>query len=222
MGRLLIASSLAVLFVALLPPPAEADLVTNGSFETPDVADNSFTLSPGPSAVWVFQGNSGIIDAPSAYGAPTPPDGDQVALLQSANVSNLFSNFSQTVSLPASTRYILSFFAAGRSNRAGNLPYNVFIDSTLVYSDATERSQPFTFQSVAFAADAGSHVLRFQTTQDVGDTSAFFDDIRLAPAAVPEPSSVALLGLAMAGLAGYSRRRESRAASCAALLEQVT
>ena len=199
-----------LLALALIPNGREAAvaaIIADGGFETPDIPNSSFDLSPA-GAAWSFQGNSGIIDSPSGYGAPPPPDGEQLALLQVSGTTFL-SNFSQTISLPSTGAYSLSYFDAGRSvGQPGNVAYEVLLDSTPIHADATTTGQPFTLTTVPFTAAAGSHVLAFRISplQPSGDNSAFFDDIRI----IPEPASLALLTLAGLSLVLGRRRVSAR------------
>lgn len=196
---------------------ARAQIITNGSFETPDIPSNSEQYVPGATfGNWTFFGNNGgFIDAPSAFGAPTPPDGTQLAFLQSSNVIAIFTSMSQMISLPQTGLYTLSFFDAGRPT-GGNAGYNVLLDNVVFYSDATTNGQPFTLETVLFVATAGTHTLTFRLTQSTGpDNTAFFDQVQI----VPEPSAVALLVLCLGGflvtrVAGGGPRRNGWQALC--------
>jgi hypothetical protein len=168
-------------------------IIANGSFETPDISSNTFLYDPS-GAVWVFTGSSGIIDAPGGafFGEPAP-DGSQYAFLQfdptNAGV------FSQTITLSLAGTYELSYLVAGRPNNgggaAGNLPYQILLDSTVIASDSTTTGQPFTSKVFDFSATTGSHTLTFETAAGAsGDNTAFFDMIAIQ--AVPEPGSAVL------------------------------
>ena len=99
--------------VTLLPP---ANLITDGSFERPGLAANSFEYTPDGSA-WQFNGQAGISSNGSTITSANPnaPDGSQIAFIQGNG------DISQTVTLSAGT-YSLNFQAAQRGCRAGPLP----------------------------------------------------------------------------------------------------
>src|ERR1700709_655189 len=56
-------------------------ILANPSFETPLLSANSFTYNPA-GASWNFTSTAGIVNVPSSLNAPTAPDGQQIAFLQ--------------------------------------------------------------------------------------------------------------------------------------------
>jgi hypothetical protein len=161
--------------------------VANDSFETPVLSSNSFLYDPS-GATWTFLNNAGIISAPGAgFFGPAAPDGNQYALLQSAANPGAFSQ-SITFSLPGT--YQLSYLVAGRADNgqgaAGDLAYEILLDSTVIANDATTTGQPFTVRSLDFVASAGTYTLTFESLSDGGDNTAFFDVVTIQP--VPEPA----------------------------------
>ncbi|MGZ8244074.1 PEP-CTERM sorting domain-containing protein [Methylomagnum sp.] len=88
----------------------------------------------------------------------------------------------------------------------------VFVDGTEVFSINATAVMAYMQQSVDISAfaDGAPHVLSFQSTtiSANGNVSNFFVDdvdITAVPASVPEPSTLALFGIAALGLA--ARRR---------------
>ena len=78
------------LVVALGSTPGRAQTVMNGSFESPrfSAVPGGFGYQP-TGAGWVFTPFSGIVASMSpGWGFPTPPDGNQCAVLQSWNGTN--------------------------------------------------------------------------------------------------------------------------------------
>jgi hypothetical protein len=170
---------------------SNAQNVTNGSFETPVLAPDSFFYNPS-GATWVFTADSGIISAPGAgFFGPAAPDGSQYAFLQSANSPGAFS---QSINFTLAGTYQLSYLVAGRSDAggpAGDLSYEILLDSTVIATDMTNTAQPFTARLSQFTTTAGSHTLSFQVApRSTGDNTAFFDRVAIQ---VPEPGTILLL-----------------------------
>ena len=170
---------------------SNAQNVTNGSFETPVLAPDSFAYNPG-GATWLFAADSGIINAPGGgFFGPAAPDGSQYAFLQSANAPGAFS---QSINFTLAGTYQLSYLVAGRSDAggpAGNLSYEILLDSTVIATDATTTGQPFTAQLFQFTTTAGNHTLSFEVAPgSTGDNTAFFDRVAIQ---VPEPGTILLL-----------------------------
>lgn len=90
---------------------------------------------------------------------------------------------------------MLSYLVAGRADNlqgaAGDLSYQILLDSTVIATDATTTAQPFTARVIQFNAGAGSHMLTFAVSPGApGDNTAFFDSIAIQ---VPEPTTTLLL-----------------------------
>jgi len=200
---------LAVSFCVLLN--AGAQIVANGTFETPDIASNTFQYDP-TGATWSFTGSSGIIDAPGGafFGQPAP-DGSQYAFLQFDPTTP--GIFSQTITLSLAGTYQLSYMVAGRpsngSGAGGNLPYQILLDSSIIASGTTTTGQAFTNQLFDFAGTSGSHTLTFETAAGAaGDNTAFFDVVAVQP--VPEPSTAVLFLSGLIAIAATQRISSQR------------
>ncbi|HUE40836.1 MAG TPA: hypothetical protein VMO75_02820 [Chthoniobacterales bacterium] len=183
---------------------SSAQTVNNGSFEFPALPLNSFSYDPG-GATWLFTADSGIINAPGGgFLGPAAPDGSQYAFLQSAFAPGTFS---QSIDFTLAGTYQLSYLVGGRPNNggpAGDLSYEILLDSTVIATDATTSGQPFTTRLFQFSTTAGSHTLSFEVAPGAtGDNTAFFDQISIQ---VPEPTT-ALLLLTFAPFVRAIRRR---------------
>lgn len=172
---------------------SNAQTVSNGSFEAPALAPDTFSYNP-LGALWIFSANSGIINAPGGgFFGPPAPDGNQYAFLQSATAPGAFS---ESINLTLSGTFLLSYLVAGRSDNglgaAGNLSYEILLDSTVIATDATTTGQSFSSRLFQFTAGAGNHTLTFEVSPGAtGDNTAFFDSVSIQ---VPEPG-IALLVL---------------------------
>lgn len=208
----------AVILVALFIVPflaasiATAQSVPDASFETPAIASDSFTYDP-LGAPWSFSGHAGIINAPgSGFNGPTAPDGSQYAFLQSGFSGQTPGVFSQTISFSLAGTFQLTYLVAGRppdgSGSFGDLPYDVRLDSTVIGTDSTTSSEPFTQLSFTFTASAGDHTLAFETNQISADNTAFIDSVSIR--AVPEPNSFVLFAMSGTGLAAVFRFRRAQ------------
>lgn len=196
----------ASLALAAVAPQAEAALISDGGFE-----------SGSPNSFWS--------EASTNFGTPlcligscggasaTPHSGDWWAWFGGIPGVTESGSLSQTTApIPLGTA-TLSFFLAIPNIDSPSDFLKVFMDSTEVFSiNATATITSYTQQSVDISAfaDGAPHVLSFQSTtiSANGSVSNFFvDDVDIAavPAAVPEPSTLALFGIAALGLA--ARRR---------------
>ena len=212
-------SSVVVFFASLIIPLLVARVVSgqsvpDPSFETPAIAFNSFVYNPA-GAPWIFSGTSGIINAPgSGFNGPTAPDGNQYAFLQTGVGGHAPGAFSQTITFTLAGTYQLTYSVAGRPpdgfGAFGDVTYDVRLDSTIIGTDSTKSSQPFTAHLFTFVTSAGDHTLTFEASPNNADNTAFIDGVSIV--AVPEPTSIALLAMTGAGLAAARRFRNNRAA----------
>lgn len=193
----------ASLALAAVAPQAEAALISDGGFE-----------SGSPSSFWS--------ETSTNFGTPlcsivscmegNAHSGDWWAWFGGINAIESGSLTQTTAPIPLGTA-TLSFFLAIPTIDSPSDFLKVFMDSTEVFSiSATAVMATYTQQSVDISAfaDGASHVLSFQSTTisaNGGISNFFVDDVDIAaaPATVPEPSTLALFGIAALGFA--ARRR---------------
>jgi Protein of unknown function (DUF642)/PEP-CTERM motif len=210
--------TLAVLCACcLVPGIAQANSLTNASFETPLVPVGNFSLfSPGSAAIpgWSVTGaagtNVGIVSTTFVQNgvAFEAQNGSQWVDLTGLN-SNTTEGLAQTAATTPGTAYTLTFYVGnttgggifGTTSTVGldinGLLVNSFTNSN---GDATGLNwQQFTYN---FTASGASTVIGFVNLDPASDNSNGLDmvDLELGTSAVPEPSSVALLGLAFAAM----------------------
>lgn len=205
------------LIIAARGPAAHAQIIVNSSFEAPALPTNSFLYNP-TGTPWVFTNDSGIINNSTGWqsGGVHAPNGSQVGFIQSPHPAfGQVGSISQTITLPATGVYTLSYFLAGRSGPSGEggvLPFDVFLDNTLIGSDSSTTGMTFQMRVMSFGASAGAHTFLLQGRRPVPDpnvfqdNTAFFDMVMITP--VPEPSSLALASVVAAGVAHRRWRRK--------------
>lgn len=139
-------------------------------------------------------------------GTPTPA-GSYYAFIQNGGSVN------QQFTAAASGMFVLDFLEAGRDNPnfSGDQFYEVLLNGSSIYNGATTSGQPFTaITTNPFELVLGDlYSLSFHGLTFSGDQTAYIDDVRLSIAAIPEPSSWAmmLLGFGAVGFAMRGRRR---------------
>lgn len=214
--RSLIASTVLALGVlAGVAAPAQANLLTNGSFETPYGGTNNYCYMGGACTVTGWAGDAVRIASDSAaWGWPNQPAGynygSQLIGLQTSLL------VSQTVTLAAG-QYALDWADSARlsyngSSFYGAAQYQVLFNDVLLATYNPQAGEVWSRNTLNFTSNGGSGVLRFQGVDLNGaDTTAFIDDVVLTArtAQVPEPQSFALVALALLGLGAASRRRRT-------------
>jgi len=184
-----------------------AQVVLNGGFE-----DNAgdFTAFPGYEAgnapiedfTSAGPGQSGINGAPACCTNFAPSVfSSAFAFIQGAG------SLSQTIGgFTVGSNYTLTYQDAARVQDDGDTnTLTTSIDGASLVTIPT--SAGFITRSLNFTASAGTLTLLFQTGTPLDDQSIAIDNVSIA--AVPEPSTMALLGLGAVGLVYAARRRRA-------------
>lgn len=174
-----------------------ANLVLNCGFEA-----GAFTN-------WTLSGNTsnpgGNYYGVDTYDANT---GNYGAYLSNDSITGGALVMSQTVSALPSTNYVVSFYVA-QPIAAGSYAhdFSVSFDGTTLLSLVDPAAFSYTQFTYAFttAASGNNNILSFTITNP--DSYFSVDDVVIAAAAAPEPSSMALMGLGILGLGLVRKRR---------------
>jgi hypothetical protein len=156
--------------------------LTNAGFESPALGSGGYQYQPTTTG-WVFNGQGGIQRNGSAWAAAQAPEGQQTAFLQGSYGNG--GQMAQTISLAAGT-YSVSFYAARRAYQGVAQPLQLSIDDIAIGAPISPASTAFAlYTSASFTVSAGSHTLRFATTNDSGDNSTFVDAVTVTNTSAP-------------------------------------
>jgi len=179
---------------------ARANLIVNGGFEAPAIANGSFSLLPGIPG-WTRNFGPSIEIQRNVAGAPY--EGFQLVELDSNGNSGMF----QDVVTSVGQTYSFSFAYSPRPGvGAASNGIEVRVDGTLIDTltgiGLAGGLTDWTVFSYQIVGD-GLTTIDFRAVGTSDSLGGYLDDVRLT---VPEPATLALLGLAFAGL-GFSRRK---------------
>jgi hypothetical protein len=193
---------------------ASANLLLNGGFEQPAIAANTYqAVTPTSWSGGALIHNGTVIEAGTTW--PSPHQGNQFGDIGNAPGTPL----SQIFSIIAGGNYMLTWY--DNTGESGGLTTSPYVVTILDSSLNTVVSQPYDAylagvdnwqeRVVNVSLSPGSYNLIFSPNGQPLGLDTLLDDVSLTANSVPEPSSVALLGVGLLGFAARCRRRVKNA-----------
>ena len=196
----LAATVLTAVLGAIALPASAATLLSNGSFEAPDIGVGNYTYPGLPYGTiapigavqggWTYAG-AALVNATAGnawYGgaAPSGRDGQQFVALQGT------STISQAFTASASTLH-LGWLDAGRTiGGMGDQSYNIQLNGVAqggVFSTTSGSSFDFNSLNLTGLTVGGGYTLAFQGLVSGSDQTAFIDGVQLSDLALVLPAA---------------------------------
>lgn len=201
------------------PVAVSATSLVDGSFEIKGAASSvtaycydGINTPGGPAcAPGAWSGTGIIASGNGAWGGTTTPAGSYYAFVQGQGT------LSQTFTADGNGVGTVSWLDTNRSNTGGLQSYDVSIfdgTSTVSLGSFTSAVGSFTARtSSSFALVSGTQYTLSFTGLSAEDRTSFIDDVALSVAAVPEPSTWAMLIIGFGMVGAAARRRKAAVAA---------
>lgn len=220
--RRVIPAFLTVALACFLAAPAGANLITNGSFETPVVPAGGFTnFNTGSTAItgWTVVGPqvSVVSGTYASFGLTFPAEDGTQWLDLTGDGSNALEGIEQAVATTPGATYDLAYFVGNQVNPGG--PYGttstveVLVDGSVIQKSTNSMGAGGTVQvwqqfTTLFIAASSSTNIEFLNLDPVTDNTNGLDNVILtlgtSTTTTPEPSTFVLFALALSGLAFFN------------------
>ncbi|MFS0726793.1 chitobiase/beta-hexosaminidase C-terminal domain-containing protein [Paenibacillus sp. 1P07SE] len=163
--------------------PAELPVVTvyNAGFETPNI--DNYRTGPMTNG-WYFNVRSGVQRNGSQFAIAAAPQGSQTAFMVGRDF--IGGEISQRINFKEGD-YELWFSMASRTSPGTELPFEVYIDDTLIGSFEPDSPEFTLHKTDAFTASAGYHTIKFAGAATETDHAVFFDAIKIRTAGMAPP-----------------------------------